>query len=300
MSDNTQPNFINLSHTQVALHPNPKGIIQFIGSFIFGSFPAWSYKYLHEYLFAQGYSLILYRFPLNLLQFNHWEVALELLKEQYNLKVEIIKFLKQEHQSDNVLNIYLNPTNYLWLGHSLGCKYIILLEILSNEPKKRSQILQKCLNKDFDKLINEINSIEPARQTSEAAIHQLVPQTKSSSQVFIRNQPSVLLAPEISNTVRFIKSKWRISNPWTNPNQKQTECLIRSSKELFNLTGIISFNLDGIAEDDVDFLVEQIKQRSFQHYLYKELQGWHFEPLSIYIENLGTAIVNLFDELQHR
>ncbi|MGB6300107.1 MAG: hypothetical protein WBF90_28600, partial [Rivularia sp. (in: cyanobacteria)] len=38
--------FKSFSNSWVAINPNPKGIIQFIGSFIFGSFPINSYKYL--------------------------------------------------------------------------------------------------------------------------------------------------------------------------------------------------------------------------------------------------------------
>lgn len=300
MSQNTEPNFRNLSKSQVALHPNPKGIIQFIGSFIFGSFPVWAYKYLYQYLFAQGYSLILYRFPLNPIQFNHWEVSFGLLKEQYLLKTEIIKTLKEENQPDDVINTYSNPANYLWLGHSLGCKYIILLEISSNEPTKRTQILQECLDKkDADEAIKQIASIESVQKISKGVVDQLLPTTESVNQFFIRDQSSILLAPEISNTVRILRSSWRISNSLANPNQKQTECLIRSSKELFNLTGVISFNLDCIAEDDVAFMVEQIKHKRFQP-LIKELEGSHFQPLSIYIEQLGQSIVHFFDELKSR
>ncbi len=33
------PEFHSISDSYVAIHPNPKGIIQFIGSFVFGSFP---------------------------------------------------------------------------------------------------------------------------------------------------------------------------------------------------------------------------------------------------------------------
>jgi len=294
MLQNTEPNFRKLSNSQVALHPNPKGIIQFIGSFIFGSFPGWAYKYLYQYLFAQGYSLILHRFPLNPIQFNHWEVSFGLLKEQYLLKTEIIKTLKEDSQPDDVINTYSNPANYLWLGHSLGCKYIILLEISSNEPARRMQILQECLDKkDAEEAIKQIAAIEYVQQISK------LPTTESVSQFFIKDQPSVLLAPEISNTVRILRSGWRISNSLANPNQKQTECLIRSSEELFNLTGVISFDLDCIAEDDVAFMVEQIKHKHFQP-LYKELKGSHFEPLSIYIEHLGQCIVHFFDELKSR
>ncbi|MBG1260146.1 DUF1350 family protein [Nostoc commune] len=300
MLQNTEPTFRKLSNSQIALHPNPKGIIQFIGSFIFGSFPAWAYKYLYQYLFDQGYSLILYRFPLNPIQFNHWEVSFGLLKEQYLLKTEIIKILREENQPDDVINTYSNPANYLWLGHSLGCKYIILLEISSNEPTKRSQILQKCLDKkDADEAIKQIALIESVQQTSKGIINQLLPETESVNQFFIKNQSSILLAPEISNTVRILRSSWRISNSLANPNQKQTECLISSSTELFNLTGIISFNLDCIAEDDVMFMVKQIKHKRFPA-LHKELEGSHFQPLSISIENLGQSIVYFFDELKSR
>ncbi|WP_339381783.1 hypothetical protein [Dendronalium phyllosphericum] len=47
-------------------------------------------------------------------------------------------------------------------------------------------------------------------------------------------------------------------------------------------------------------MVEQIKHKYFQPYLYQELEGWHFEPLSISIEYLGRSIVHFFDELQSR
>ncbi|MBD2725316.1 DUF1350 family protein [Nostoc sp. FACHB-892] len=300
MLQNTELKFRKLSNSQVALHPNPKGVIQFIGSFIFGSFPVRAYKYLHQYLFAQGYSLILYRFPLNPIQFNHWEVSFSLLKEQYLLKTEIIKTLREENQTDDVINTYSNPANYLWLGHSLGCKYIILLEISSNEPTRRMQILRQCLDKkDADEAIKQIASIESVQEISKGVIDQLLPTTELANQFFIKNQSSILLAPEISNTVRILRSGWRIPNSLANPNQKQTECLIRSSKELFNLTGVISFKLDCIAEDDVAFMLEQIKQKYFQP-LYQELEGSHFQPLSIYIEQLGQSIVHFFDELKSR
>ncbi len=291
-----------IANSQVLLHPQPKGIIQFIGSFIFGSFPAFAYKPLHEFLFDRGYSLILYKFPLNPTQFNHWEVALDLLKEQHALKVEIIKALRSKQQSTDLINLYLPPENYLWLGHSLGCKYIALLEILSDDPQKRSQVLQQCLGEQNAKrIIDSLDLIGSVQTNAAADIQQLLPEIKPNNQFFIRNQPSVLLAPEISNTVRFFKSDWRIPSPWTSPNRQQTECSIGSSKDLFNLTGIIAFESDDIAEDDVVFLKEQIKIRHFQPYLYEELAGCHFEPLNCQrIEILGKQIDRFFDILRSR
>lgn len=166
-----------IANSQALLHPQPKGIIQFIGSFIFGSFPAFTYKPLHEFLFDRGYSLILYKFPLNPTQFNHWEVALDLLKEQHALKVEIIKALRSKQQSTDLINLYLQPENYLWLGHSLGCKYIALLEILSNDPQKRSQVLQQCLGEQNAKrIIDSLDLIGSIQTNAAADIQQLLPE----------------------------------------------------------------------------------------------------------------------------
>lgn len=78
-----------------------------------------------------------------------------------------------------------------------------------------------------------------------------------------------MLAPEISNTVRFLRSGWRVSNNKAQPNQQQTESLIRASNELFNLTGIISFSQDEIAEDDVVFLREKLQGKNKS--LYQEI-----------------------------
>jgi Protein of unknown function (DUF1350) len=291
MSQINKPNFITLqdSKTRIALHPNPKGIVQFIGSFIFGSFPIWAYEYLLGNLYDRGYSLIVHRFPCNPAQFNHWEVAIELFKEQQQLKSEIVKLLQADRQPDEVSNIYLDPKNYLWLGHSLGCKYIILLEILSNDPVKRTEILKNCLKEKADLLLKQL---QPAPGSQ--AVNSI------DNDKFIFNQPSLLLAPEISNTVRLLRSGWRISNSRTSPNQKQTECLIKNSTGLFNLMGVISFNWDNIAEDDVAFIIKQLEQKKFKPPLATELEGAHFEPLGIYIDILGDRIDRSFDELKSR
>lgn len=302
MQNSNQLKYVKISNSQVLLHPQPKGVIQFVGSFIFGSFTACAYKFLHEFLFARGYSLILYQFPLNPTQFNHWEVSLDLLKEQYVLKTAIIKTLKLANTDRESIDFYLQPANYSWLGHSLGCKYIALLEVLSQDPLKRTPILQHCLDENnAERIIDSLNTMESLRSSTDEALDRVLPEPKPSTQFFICNQPSVFLAPEISNTVRFLRSGWRVPSPWTNPNRGQTECLISSSKDLFNLTGIISFSSDDIAEDDVAFLVEQIKSRHFQPYLSEELAGCHFEPLhSQRIEILGERIDRFFDTLRLR
>jgi hypothetical protein len=283
MSDSHFPSYEKISNSQVLLHPNPRGIIQFVGGFVFGSFPAWSYKYLLQFLFDQGYSIILYKFPFNLIQFNHWEVSLELLKEQSLLKTQIVEFLRHRHQPIDVVELYAKQESYLWLGHSLGCKYIILLEILSNQKDRRKKILNEALGESAKDILGKIENEQANLE-------------ESINPNFIRDQPSILLAPEISNTVRFLRSSWRVSNNKAQPNQQQTESLIRASNELFNLTGIISFSQDEIAEDDVVFLREKFQGKNKS--LYQEIWGWHFEPLSIRTEGIGGLIVNFFDKLK--
>ncbi len=300
--------FRRFSKSWVAINPNPKGIIQFIGSFVFGSFPLNSYKYLFQNLFEQGYTIFVFRFPFSPLEFNHWRVATNLLKEEYALRVEIIKFLTQNGKiSDRNLEIYLKDSNYYWLGHSLGCKYITLLEILSNDPSQRKLILQNSLGDRYnDQLISSINSVDISREKAEQEISELLNKAVNFNQFFIKNQPSILLAPEISNTVTVHGVTFPTTNPFSNfellvsPNARETKSMIAQSKNLFNLTGIISFTQDCIARDDVNFLTQHTILRPFCPPLYKELFGWHFEPNGIQIQHLGTCIDQIFTVLRQR
>lgn len=303
--------FRAFSNSWVAINPNPKGIIQFIGSFIFGSFPINSYKYLLQNLFEQGYTIIVFRFPFTPLKFDHWQVATNILKEEYACRVEIIRFLTQNgktsHNNLEILEIYLKDSNYYWLGHSLGCKYISLLEILSNEPTQRNLIIQKSLGERYhEKLISLIKSVDIAREKAEQEISNLLNQAININPFFIKDQPSVLLAPEISNTVTVNGITIPTHKPLSkfelliSPNARETKSMISQSKNLFNLTGIISFSQDSIAKDDEYFLVEQLSLRGFRPPLNKVLFGWHFKPLAIQIEHLGICINQILTELIQR
>lgn len=307
---NTQENFDfkRFSHNWVAIHPHPKGIIQFIGSFIFGSFPINSYKYLFQNLFEQGYTIFVFPFPLTPLKFDHWQVAINLLKEEYNLRVEIIRFLTQNHKiSHHDLEVYLDDSNYYWLGHSLGCKYITLLEILSNDSIQRNLIIQNALRDRYDeKLKSLINSVDIAREKAEQQISKLLNKSIKINKYFIQNQPSILLAPEISNTVTINKINIPKNQSLSNfelivsPNARETKYMITQSQNLFNLTGIISFAQDCIARDDVTFLAQQLSLKPFRPPVDQELFGWHFEPNSIQIEHIGTYINQIFAQIIQR
>ncbi|MFQ4141227.1 hypothetical protein [Chlorogloeopsis sp. ULAP02] len=113
---------------------------------------------------------------------------------------------------------------------------------------------------------------------------------------FIINQPSLLLAPEISNTAG-------VENPFLNffvfPNGSQTRCMIKESKTLFNLTAIISFKSDCIAKDDVSFFIEQLQLRKCP-LLHFELEGWHLEPLAIESSSLVDYVDKVLETLRQR
>jgi len=277
--------FQPLSFSWVAIHPNPKGVIQFIGGAFFGSFPTVFYRYLLKALFDQGYTIIALPFRFT---FRHWSVSISLLREQKVLSQEISQIAQNLNYPTE---IYQNPDNYFWIGHSLGCKYIALLELLSGDSGQ--SILRRC-NSNAD---NQIRQIEQSLMDS--------PDLQRS----IKNQPSLLIAPDISDTqsaiprplafiARFLDSK----NLGVIPTRKQTLCYIRESP-LFNLTGIISFDGDTIAgseqdrvkdeeqreNSDVLWLIEYLKRGQFP-LLHQELSGKHLAPLGIQV---GKYVIEL-------
>jgi hypothetical protein len=261
--------FSPVSFSWVAIHPEPKGVIQFIGGAFFGTFPTVFYHYFLRTLFDEGYTIIALPFRFS---FRHWDIAIGLLKEQ--------EVLRKELSTITGNGFYQDKANYFWLGHSLGCKYIALLEFLSSEHWK--QIAESCIEKQ-------------AYQQIEAILDSA--DLESSS---ILSQPSLLVAPDISNTESAIPIK-AIAHFLDQvgfgvlPTRKQTQCFIERS-QLFNLTALISFDKDTIAgsvmdqnkskqiqeNSDVLWLFQQLKTREFP-ILHIELQGKHLEPLGVKI-----------------
>lgn len=268
--------FRPISHSWIALHPDPKGVIQFMGGAFFGTFPTVFYRYFLRRLFEQGYTIIALPFRFS---FRHWDIAVDLLKEQAVLRKELSKITGNA--------FYQAQANYCWLGHSLGCKYIALLECLSGDHSR--QAVESCTDKQVSRHI--------AAALDKAGL-------KEAS---ILSQPSLLLAPDISDTqsaipvgaiARFLDN----AGLGVQPTRQQTQCLIQRS-QLFNLTAIISFDKDTIAgnavepktgekpqeESDVFWLLQILRGR---HYplLTIELPGKHLEPLGV---RVGDSIVDL-------
>jgi hypothetical protein len=275
-----------VSFSWVAIHPNPKGVVQFIGGAFFGSHPTIFYRYFLKRVFEEGYTVIALPFRFS---FRHWPIAISLLKEQQVLSKEITNIAKNlgyEHE------IYQDKSNYFWIGHSLGCKYITLLEFFSGEDWEK--ILEGCVgNSEL-----QYQQIETSLQDTEM------------ERPSIKGQASLLIAPDISDTESAIPKPLAFVARFLDkvglgvlPTKRQTQCFIEGS-HLFNLTALISFNQDTIAgnktdkNSDVFWMIEQLKLRK-PPTLHEEMPGKHLEPIGI---KVGDYIVDInpFDKFIKR
>lgn len=246
-------NFQPVSFSWVALHPKPRGIILFIGGAFFGTFPTLFYRHLLHELYREGYTLIALPFRFSL---RHWQIAHSLLDEQHRLRQLLPEIAARQGYSPSP---YRKRDNYQWLGHSLGCKYIALLELLSGDESTVEAALP-------DNLVN-------IYRTS----------------VGILGQGSVLLAPDISDLesaipIRLLVILLNRLNIRVQPDRQQTLELIRQSA-LFELTAMVSFDQDSIAgslgdsnvgTSDVLWLHQYLQTKSAP---VRELSGKHLEPL---------------------
>jgi hypothetical protein len=295
--------FQPISSSWVAVHPQPKGVIQFIGGAFFGTFPTIFYRHFLGQLFDAGYTIVAFPFRFS---FRHWSIAANLFTEQQHLREMLI----QSTQAIRIKQIYQDDTKYFWLGHSLGCKYIQLLEFLSSNSWK--EILQEYV------------SSEEAQR-----IQNVIEDITGNQKISIKGQSSLLIAPDVSNTESaipiplFAKFLDNIGLGVLPTRQQILNCITRSN--LFNLTALISFDRDTVAgnkqdefrdqkvqeNSDVFWLSQQLKNKKFP-LLHEELPGGHLEPMAIRIANsvidlspltprlLETVAIDCLTELKQR
>ncbi|GAX37140.1 hypothetical protein NIES3585_31810 [Nodularia sp. NIES-3585] len=312
--------FQPVSHSWVALHPQPKGVIQFIGGAFFGTFvPMLFYQHLLKTLFEQQYTIIILPFNFT---FNHYEEAGFLIREQYEIIPELVRISKLLGYN---YQIYLNDTNFSWMGHSIGCKYISLLEgftalpteseelekfirqlVLetsdtSNEQKNERKI--KSIVTDLEILIHDIQ--QKRDKTIELVKYYLKPDSDSQklgsietnvtiASIFIKGQASVLLAPVNTGLDSAIKPKFLADfiiklGFDVKPTPKETYALIKDSN-LFNLLAILRFKSDDIARSTCDWFINTLRKPP--QGFWQELPGGHLRPLGIQI---GNFVINFPD-----
>ncbi len=297
---NSELRFKPISNSWVAIHPRPKGVVQFIGGAFFGTFPTIFYQYFLDQLYDAGYTTIALPFRFT---FNHWSVAISLVKEQYVIRREVVK------EAINLgydYDIYLKDTNFFWVGHSLGCKYIALLEFLSSEWQHVRQNIKLC-EANYSHFTNIVDDIENLsldldleKRKTEIIIEKYVGEKPEIINLFIKGQPSLLIAPDISDTesaipIRILAQLIDSFGLGATPSLKQTICLIKSSN-LFNLTTLICFKQDKIAKETYKWFIEYLATKSKQSNNEslstppEQLDGKHLEPLGI---KIGNYIVSL-------
>ena len=263
--------FSRLKDSKVALHPNPKGVISFIGGTFFGTFPTIFYRSLLEDIFNCSYTIVAfpYRFT-----FDHWSAAIGLAEDRYEIQQELTEKAKKLGYGYEIYqeNPNSKDSNYIWLGHSLGCKYIGLLELLTDLEKQDFQVdLSACVSQEeAESIIKLLSHI-------------------SLDKISLFNQPSILIDPVISDlddAVPF-ESLRKIVNRFikVEPSRKQTYGLINKSK-LFGLTSIIDLSSQ-LGEETVKQLKELIAS-NLSHF--KSLPiGKHLAPMGFTRSN--SAVV---------
>lgn len=296
--------FQPVSHSWVALHPQPLGVIQFIAGAFFGTFGSmFFYRYLLQCLFEQRYTIILLPFNFT---FNHYIEAGFLIKEQYEILPELVRMACLEGYD---YEAYLDSQNFSWIGHSLGCKYISLLEgfsALPTQPQQREEFIRRLLSNtskppsesQIQSTISDINilisELENKIVEVDKLIYNYVNQHVKITNIFIKDQLSILIAPDIGDTASAIKPRF-LANfidyiGWgVKPNSDVTYSFIKESN-LFQRVGLICFQCDKIAEQTCKWFISILEKNREEKI--KILDGGHLRPLGI---KLAHNVLNPFD-----
>ncbi|MGQ9927386.1 MAG: DUF1350 family protein [Chloroflexaceae bacterium] len=237
-----EPRYERISRSLVARHPNPIGVVEFYGGQFFGQLPATSYDYFLGMLFQAGYTIIAVPFTFG---FNHTEIAEILLIERDLVRAELPE---------------LAGVPRFWVGHSLGCKFIALLEA-STDP---------------------VSGMFAPPGLVTAGIRR-----------GILDEPSLLMAPDIGDTdsalpVPIVPGILDALSLGVRPTRAETQRLIKDSN-LFNLTALISFERDRVAGNaseppetsDVAWFLQSLGARPKGRLLHEELPGGHLVPFGI-------------------
>lgn len=294
--------FLPLNFNWVAIHPKPIGVVQFIGGAFFGTFPTIFYRAILRKLFDQGYTIIAkpYRFT-----FRHWSVAIGLLRDQQELIEEVAQEAKRLGYNDDLYQEYLNSEpslgnpiskgKYFWLGHSLGCKYIALLELLSDLEET-----------SIEQTLKNIFGEEQAEEITNALVG------VDLKDVTLINQGSLLMAPvlaDISNAVpipflaKFLQGIGLDVKPSKEKTKQFIEDAAGGNRNLFNLISVLGFKGDIRAQETITWL-ENYRQRFIdfeKDFDPKQASfGPHLTPLGIreVDSNLTDTAIKFIDNLK--
>lgn len=233
------PRYRRISRSLVASHPSPIGVVQFYGGNMFGQLPATWYDYMLGAIYRAGYTIIAVPFGMSR---DHVATAMKLLDER-----DRVRQLLPE----------LEAVPHFWVGHSLGCKYLALMEADTSPTT---------------------GAYAPAGISATGLRGTL-------------DEPTLLIAPDISNTSEAIPIIGGLLDQiglGMRPTREETQQIIEQDA-LFGLTGIISFKGDRTAgnasqppqQSDVAWFLQTLEGRNPEGVLHRELDGGHLVPTGI-------------------
>lgn len=216
----------------VVEHPEPIGVIEFLGGALFGSLPNVSYSYFLNSLYEAGYTIVTQPFRLGL---NHEQIAKEIFEERN----KVLQDLGSSHQ--NIPRI--------WVGHSLGCKYITLLEMLG-----------------------------------EGKTETLFPLKDQPSLLIAPDLSDTFEAVPIEPVAKFLEH----IDKGVKPDREKMGEKLKASKR-FGLTAILSFDKDDVAgtqsqrtdKSDVALITNILKETKENILITQEIPGKHLEIVGI-------------------
>lgn len=238
------PPYRKVSESWVAVNPSPAspGVVEFYGGYGFGHFPRASYGWLLDAVYAAGHSLIVVPYASG---FDHWSTAARLLRERDAVLRAVPELAGRPHR---------------WLGHSLGCKLILLLDIATDAG----------------------NVFAPPPEAGPAA-------RALAGARGIREDRVVLMAPDISGTsaaipVRWLAKLFDLLGWGVRPTPAQTYALLEASGA-FRVAGLMAFDGDTIAGTrdtrpplTVANLYRILSARRMERLEYAQLAGSHLQP----------------------
>lgn len=236
------PPYQKVSESWVAVNPasDSPGVVEFYGGYGFGHFPLASYGWLLDAVYAAGYSLVVVPYSSG---FNHWETAGRLLKE----REAVLQAMPA-----------LRGLPHWWLGHSLGCKLILLLDAATTEA----------------------NEFQPPAGSGADAFRGMRG---------VRDDRVVLVAPDISGTSAAIPVRWLawlldLLGLGVRPSPAQTYALLERTG-VFRRAGMLAFAGDTIAGTKetsppltVARLYRILASRGMERLEYAEQPGTHLQP----------------------
>lgn len=250
--------FQPISHSWVAVPKQevPLGVIEFVGGAGLGTFPTIAYRHFLNALVDSGYTVIAVPFPL---KFNHQTVA---------------EYLKEERDTIRQALNYPKSIPQIWVAHSLGCKYIALLEIQKDIIDQPSLLIAPNIGSTRNAipfnwlahLLDKFNcGVRPSRETTKKWIEDSI----NAKELF-----------HITSLLSF-----------------KQDCISGNSsgEQECSKKGLLP---NPPSTDDVSWLNNLLKDRPDYVYTFAEVDGSHTQLASREIQQINTSALNLIDNLR--